>query len=343
MLVVVGVDLGIHLCAPRSGVLTLVESICVENTSELDLGLDSAVLVEHPLARILVVCRCEDLLHDKLAGARDSNGVIAEVGMLEKNAIVFFVDTDSVLDSTDGAIALSKVGVEVVDDSFAVATESQRVGHISCTVFAKIKSVLALMGMLRRAIWNDHLREGQSVEDRSLNTLVCESNVVQNDTLLVVEANVELEVLPRQDTTVHGEGDTLRLRNVDRLDILPVATIFIDVTRGVVNSLLLAQWPTHARDVNVDDGLLGRVVDGAEVKRVLVLEAIRVWTVVHEGLLETHVASEALIVANGPGIAVDFVHVRLGNAREFTLFDDLGVFSHDGLDKAKLFGGDLFY
>ncbi|KAI6767610.1 hypothetical protein HG530_005619 [Fusarium avenaceum] len=309
MLVVVGVDLGIYLCAPRSGVFTLVEGICVEDTSELDLGLNGTVLVEHPLACILVVRRCEDLLDDELSGACDSNRVIAEVGVLEENAVVFLVDTDGVLDSANGAIALSKVGVEVVDDSFAVATKSQGVGHVSCTVFSKIKSMLALMGMLRCTIWNDHLREGQAVENRSLDTLVCKGDVVQHDSLLVVEANVKLEVLPRQDAAVHSERDTFWLGDVDRLDILPVATILIDVARGVVNSLLLAQWSTHTRDVNVDDGLLGCVVDGAEVKRVLILEAIRVWTVVHESLLETHVASEAFIVANGPGVAVDFVHV----------------------------------
>jgi hypothetical protein len=36
------------------------------------------------------------------------------------------------------------------------------------------------------------------------------------------------------------------------------------------------------------------------------------------------------------------VHIRLGDAGEFTLFDDLWVFTHDGLDKAEFFRCDLF-
>ncbi|KAI6749942.1 hypothetical protein HG531_007207 [Fusarium graminearum] len=196
MLMVVGVDLGIHLCSPRTSVFTLVESVGVEDTGELDLRLDCTVLVEDPLACILVVCRCEDLLHNELARACDCDGVITEVGVLEKNSIVLLVDANGVLDCTDGTVTRRKLGVEIVDYTLAVAAQGERVGHVSSAVLAKIKSVLALVRMLWCTIRNDHLGQGKTVEDRSLDALVGESDVVQHDTLLVVETNVELEVLP---------------------------------------------------------------------------------------------------------------------------------------------------
>jgi hypothetical protein len=58
-------------------------------------------------------------------------------------------------------------------------------------------------------------------------------------------------------------------------------------------------------------------------------------------LLEANRVAEALIVTNGPRIAVDLVHVGRGDARDLTLLDDLGILSHDGLDLVELLGGDL--
>lgn len=196
MLMVVRVDLGVHLSAPRTSILTRVERVGVEDTSELDLRLDGSVLVEDPLASILVVGGSKDLLDDELASTGDGDGVISEVSVLEENTVVLLVNADGVLDGADRTIAGSKVGIEVVNDTLAVAAESQRVGKVTSTVFTEIKGVLALVRVLGVAIRHNHLRERKTVEDGTLNALVVEGDVVENDTLLVVEANVELPVLP---------------------------------------------------------------------------------------------------------------------------------------------------
>ena len=67
--------------------------------------------------------------------------------MLEENTVILLVNTDSVLDSSDRTVASGEFGVEVVDHTLAVAAQSERVGHVSCAVFTKIKSVLSLMRM----------------------------------------------------------------------------------------------------------------------------------------------------------------------------------------------------
>src|SRR5271155_3270114 len=54
-------------------------------------------------------------------------------------------------------------------------------------------------------------------------------------------------------------------------------------------------------------------------------------TVVHEGLLQSDLASEAFIIANGPGVTVDFVHLVRRNTNQAALLDDGGIFSADML------------
>lgn len=148
MLVVVSVDLRVNLGSPRASILIGVHGVGVEDSSELDLGLDRAVLVEDPLAGVLVVGGSEDLLDDELAGSCDGDGLVSEVGVLHQDSVVLFVDADGVLDGAEGTVAGSEFGVEVVDDTLAVAAKRQRVGHVTSTVFTEIESVLALMRML---------------------------------------------------------------------------------------------------------------------------------------------------------------------------------------------------
>src|SRR5271155_324309 len=54
-------------------------------------------------------------------------------------------------------------------------------------------------------------------------------------------------------------------------------------------------------------------------------------SVVHEGLLQSDLASEAFVIANCPGVTVDFVHLVRWNANQAALLDDSGIFSADVL------------
>ena len=103
MLVIVCVDAGGYLSAPAVRVLAGVHGVCVQYAGEFDLKLDRAVQVEDPVDAILVVCGCEDVRDDQFAAAGRYNGVVAEIGVLEQDSCVFFVDADGVPDGLRGA------------------------------------------------------------------------------------------------------------------------------------------------------------------------------------------------------------------------------------------------
>jgi hypothetical protein len=298
--------------------------------------------MEDPLDGILVVGSSEDLLDNELAGSGDNGRVISEIGVLEKNAVILLVDADGVLNLADSTSLSGHKGIEIVDRALAVATQSETVGEITGTVFTEIESVLALMGVLRVSVWDNHLGKGHSVEDGANVALVVEGNVVQDNTFSVVEANVELPVLPLNlaASARHLEGDTLGLGDVDGLQVGPVATLLLDGKVVVLDRGFQSQRATDLGNVDGNNLLLNRVPDGAEVQRVLVLAVVDVRAEVHQSLLKSNVAAESLIVTNGPRITVDLVHLIAGNTANNTLLDDLGVDSASVLDSGKLFDSD---
>lgn len=81
--------------------------------------------------------------------------------------------------------------------------------------------MLALMGMLRIPIRHDHLSQAQPVKDRSMPSLdaVIYGDVVENDTFTVVEADVQVPVLPVEFATSKGEGYTFWLCDVEGLEV----------------------------------------------------------------------------------------------------------------------------
>lgn len=52
--------------------------------------------MEDPIHAVLVVCGGENLGNDQLPASRNDHGVVAEVGVFEENARIFFVDTDGI-------------------------------------------------------------------------------------------------------------------------------------------------------------------------------------------------------------------------------------------------------
>lgn len=95
----------------------------------------------------VVGCR-ENLLDYKLPPACDNRGVISEVSMLEEDTIIFFMNTDGILDLTHATRLGREVSIQVVDRALAITAQSEAVGQIPGAVFPKVKSVLALMRML---------------------------------------------------------------------------------------------------------------------------------------------------------------------------------------------------
>ena len=156
VLVVVRVDAGIHFRAPALCVLAGVHGVGVEDAGELDLELDRAVLMEDPVYAVLVIGRREDVRDDELPPPRHDYRVVAKVGVLEQDPGVLFVDADSVLDCRAHPSAVHKGGVHVVDRTLAVAAESEAVGHVAASVFAEVEGVLAIMGVFRVAVGDDH-------------------------------------------------------------------------------------------------------------------------------------------------------------------------------------------
>lgn len=109
VLVVVGIDARVDLCAPAVGVLSGVHSVGVENTSQLDLELHRAVLVQDPIDAIFIVGGGEDVRDHELAASRDDDAVVTEVGVLEQNTRVLFVNADSILDGVRRASLIHEV------------------------------------------------------------------------------------------------------------------------------------------------------------------------------------------------------------------------------------------
>lgn len=299
--------------------------------------------MEDPLDCVFVVCSGKDLLNNELAAAGDDDGVVAEVGVLEEDAAVLLVDANGVLDGAHAAVAGGELGVEVVDLALAIAAQRETVRHVSGAVLAEVKGVLTLVRVLRVSVGDDHFREGQTVKDGADVALVVVGDIAEDDALAVVEANVEVPVLPGDLAALHLEGDALGLSDVDGLEVGAVAAgLLLYGGRGVVYGGGLAEGPADGGDVDGDDGLLVGVVDGAEVEGVLVLAGVRVRAVVHEGLLEADGVAVALIVADRPGVAVDLVHVGFGDAGDFALLNDFGVGAADVFDDLELFHCDLW-
>jgi hypothetical protein len=69
--------------------------------------------------------------------------------MLEKNAIILLMDADSILDLPNLTGDGWKVGIEVIDRSFAVAAKSEAVGQVASAIFTQIEGMLALVRKFR--------------------------------------------------------------------------------------------------------------------------------------------------------------------------------------------------
>lgn len=300
VLMVVRVDAGVHLSTVAVSILIGIHGVCVQDTGKLNIKLDGTVHVEDEVDAVLVVTGSEDLGDDELDTTSDNDGAITEVSVLEENASILLVDTDSVLGGVSRTVRLDEASVHVVDSTLAVTAEGQAVGQVTTTVLAQIEGMLALVRVLRAAVGNNHLSKRETVHDGANLALIIEAKVAEDETFSVVETNVHLPVLPVDVTALETEGDTLWLGNVDWLDGVTVATVLLNIGNVVVVRRSLAERPADLGDINVNELLLDGVVKRAEVKGVGVLAVINVRAIVHDSLLKTDVASETLVITNCP-------------------------------------------
>ena len=103
------------------------------------------------LNSVFIVRSCEDLLHDQLSGSRDNDRIVSEVGVLEKNPAIFFMNANSVVDGSQPTGSGWEVRIEVVNRPLAVTSERKTVRHIPASVLPEIECVLALVRVFRIA------------------------------------------------------------------------------------------------------------------------------------------------------------------------------------------------
>ena len=96
---------------------------------------------------------------------------------------------------------------------------------------------------------------------------------------------MEVPLLPADRTAVQLEGHTLRLSDVDWLEVIPQANLSLDRLMIEVGGRRLVERTTLLWNVDVDDLLCLDVEDGAEVERVRVLQVVDAGPVIHQGLL----------------------------------------------------------
>lgn len=294
------VDTGVHLRSPAVCVLVRVQGVRVQNTSQLDIQLHGTILVEDPVHAVLVVRGREDMRDDQLPSTGNNHRLVTEIGVLEEDTRVFFVDADSILDSRARTGFIDKCRIHIVNRALAVAAQGETVGHVSTAILTQIKRVFPLVRVFRVSIWNNHLRERQTVEHRSNGSLVVESDVVQHNAFTVVEANMDIPVLPIDNPVVDFERNALWLCDVDGFQVLPVTTLLFDGLRMVAVRGCLAERSSDRRDINMDNLLCLGIIDRTEVKRVRILRLINTRPVVHQRLLQPDPSPEAFIVTNRP-------------------------------------------
>lgn len=111
---------------------------------------------------------------------------------------------------------------------------------------------------------------------------------------------MDVPVLPVNDAAVDLKRYTLRLSDVDGLNIFSEASFGLDGSRRIVTRGSFVDRSPHRRDINVVDLLRRGIEDRCEIKREGILAVIRMRPVVHQGLLESNGTSETVVITNSP-------------------------------------------
>lgn len=159
---------------------------------------------------------------------------ITVISVLHQDTVILFVHTDGVGDKERLTGMVVEGGIKVVDGTETITAQSKRVGTETQTVLSDIESVLAVVRSVGIGVGNNHLREGNTVEERTLLGTVLVADVVENKTLTVVHGDAQVPLLPVNFIALHSERDTLRLLDDDGLDILAVVVFSNEFRQEVV-------------------------------------------------------------------------------------------------------------
>jgi hypothetical protein len=153
-----------------------------------------------------------------------------------------------------------------MNSALAITSQGKTISHVPSTILSKIKGVLPLVRMLRISVRYHHLGQRKSVENRSNSSLIVVCDIVEHDALLIVEPYMYFPILPINNPSFHLERDSLRLCDVDWLDVFPVASICLDAGYMVVVRLGFADGSANLWDVDMNDLLLVGIENRAEIE-----------------------------------------------------------------------------
>ena len=141
------------------------------------------------------------------------------------------------------------------------------------------------MRVLWVAIRYHHFCQRQAVKDATLLPVVVVGYIVDDNAFAIVEAHVEIPILPGDLTVVDGKRDARGLGDMERFQVWLISSFCLDRCWVVVIWFLFVQGPSYGRNIDMYDLLGVAVEDGDEVKRVGILAIINVRSVVHQALL----------------------------------------------------------
>ena len=106
-----------------------------------------------------------------------------------------------------------------MNSTLAVAAQFQGICHVTGTILTHVKGVLPVVRGFRVTIRNNHLDNANTVKQGTIAVLVrvMHSDVGDNNTLTVVEANVHFVSSPGELIASYLERHTLGLGNINRL------------------------------------------------------------------------------------------------------------------------------
>jgi len=247
------------------------------NTSCTGLKMDRSSGIENPAENILVVGNGHDSLNDEFTSSRNLGTSVAEICVFPTDTSIDFVHTDCVFHLDRFALLVVDPSVKVFDDAETVASEREIVCSCTGAAFAKIVSGFAVVWRSRVTVGDSHLSKSEAIEDGS--SIV--TDISKNGSFAIVESQSELPLLPRDNFGILGrdsEAHSLRLRNVERLEVLAerklhLGGIFLIWLRdvGVIIGGTREKITRQGKSLDSNDFLTYSVDNAGKVERVCIV------------------------------------------------------------------------
>ena len=192
----------------------------VDDAGQLDLHLDRAVLVEIPEEPVLIVAHRGDAGNHQTPRPPHFSLANAPIGVFPKDPVVLLVHAHRVGNREWLPPSGVHHRVEVVNLAQAVAPEGQRVGQRTDAVLARVECVLPVVVLARVTVRHHHVRQRGPVQYRPHAPLVFVSNGVDHQPFPGREPHPQMPLLPHHAPAIHGETRPVRLRDLQRLQIV---------------------------------------------------------------------------------------------------------------------------